>query len=170
MLNTKIAQLLNEQVNYEFYSAYLYLSYSNYYIDAGLEGFANWYTIQAQEERAHAILFLEYLQHNGEKVIFEDIEKPTDILENYLDPLKKSLEHERLVTSKINNIYHEAAAVKDYRTTQFLDWFIKEQGEEEASVDALIKKYELFGTDSKGLYLLDTELAARTYVEPSLTI
>ena len=134
MLNEKVAALCNQQINKEFYSAYLYLDIANYYADQGLDGFANWYTIQAQEERDHAMLFLQY------------------------------------VTALINGVYGAAYETKDYRTMQFLDWFVKEQGEEEKNADDLLKKYDLYGSDPKGLYSLNSELAARVYSAPSLVL
>ncbi len=170
MLNEKVAQLLNEQINHELYSAYLYLDISNYYKENGLDGFANWYKIQAQEERDHAMLFMEYMQNNGLKVTLEAIAKPDKVFEGLKMPLEVALEHEFFVTSLIHNIYGQAVEVKDYRTTQFLEWFVKEQGEEETNADGLVKKMELFGDDAKGLYLLDAELATRVYTAPSLVL
>jgi len=170
MLAEKVAQLLNEQIAKELYSAYLYLSFSNYYEDEGLKGFAHWYEIQAQEERDHALLFRKYLLNNDHKVAFESIDKPEDDFHAFAEPLNKGLEHEKYVTSLINQIYAAAYEEKDFRTMQFLDWFIKEQGEEETNASDLIKKYELFGGDSKGLYMLDSELNARVYNAPSLVL
>ena len=170
MLNEKVIALLNDQINKEFYSAYLYLDIANYYIDNDLDGFGNWYTIQAQEERDHALLFLRYLQSNGVKVTLEAIDKPSEVFEKHLDPLLAGAKHERYVTSLIHNIYEAAYDVKDFRTMQFLDWFVKEQLEEEENADKLVNKYQLFGDDPKSLYLLDQELAARVYTAPSLTL
>ena len=167
MLDKKVVKLLNEQVVAEFYSAYLYLDFANYYIDESLDGFGNWYTIQAQEERDHAMLFIKYLQMNDEKVELDTIAKPDKVFTDRIDPLKAGLEHERLVTGLINNIYDAAYQVKDFRTMQFLDWFIKEQMEEEDNATTLISKYEMFGTDAKGLYMLDQELSQRLYSAPS---
>lgn len=170
MLNTKVSQLINEQINKEFYSAYLYLDFSVFYEAQGLDGFANWYMIQAQEERDHALLMLKYLQNNGEKVTLEPIAKPDKELKTLMDPLKAGFEHEQYVTSLINDIYAAAYEAKDFRTMQFLDWFVKEQLEEEKNADDMIKKMELFGNDSKGLYSLDSEYAARVYTAPSLVL
>lgn len=170
MLDKKVSELLNDQINKEFYSAYLYLEFSIYYADAGLDGFANWYAIQAQEERDHALLMLKYLQNNGCKVTLEAIAKPDKVLSNHLAPLKAAFEHEIYVSSLINNIYDAAAQVKDYRTMQFLDWFVKEQGEEEKSADDMVRKFSIFGEDPKSLYMLDKELAARGYTAPSLVL
>ena len=170
MLDKKVVKLLNKQVVAEFYSAYLYLDFANYYIDESLDGFGNWYTIQAQEERDHAMLFIKYLQMNDEKVELDTIAKPDKVFADRIDPLKAGLEHERLVTGLINNIYDAAYQVKDFRTMQFLDWFIKEQMEEEDNATTLISKYEMFGTDAKGLYMLDQELGQRIYSAPSLVL
>lgn len=169
-MNKQIAALLNEQINKEFFSAYLYLSMSNYCEDQGLSGFANWYYVQAQEERDHAMLIVKFLQNNDEKVTFDLIKKPENSWENELAVLKAGLAHEKYITASINNIYAKALEDKDFRTTQFLDWFVKEQGEEETSANDLIKKAELIGKGGKGLYLLDQELARRTYAAPSLVL
>lgn len=170
MLDSKVAKLLNEQINKELYSAYLYLDFSIFYDEQGLDGFSNWYMIQAQEERDHAMLMLQYLQNNGEKVTLEAVAKPDKDVKELIDPLKEGLEHEKYVTSLINDIYDAAYSVKDFRTMQFLDWFVKEQCEEEKTADDMIKKMELFGKDSKGLYMLDSEFAARVYTAPSLVL
>ena len=170
MLDKKVSKLVNEQINKELFSAYLYLDMSSYFEDRGLNGFANWYMIQAQEERDHAMLFYQYLHNNGEKVTLEAIGKPDKKFKKDMDVLKAGLEHEEYVTSLINNIYEAAYKVKDFRTMQFLDWFIKEQGEEETNANDMITKMELFGSDPKGLYMLNQELAARTYSAPSLVL
>ncbi len=170
MLDSKVAQLLNQQITKEFYSAYLYLDFSNYYYDKELNGFGNWYRIQAQEERDHAMLFLQYLQNNGEKVELEAIDKPNVALTDDKAVLEAGLNHERYVTSLIHTIYEAAYAVKDFRTMQFLDWFVKEQGEEEKNADSLIKKYDLYGSDPRSLYMLDSEMGARIYSAPSLVL
>ncbi len=170
MLNAKVKELLNQQVNKEFYSAYLYLDFSNYFETRGLDGFANWYKIQAQEERDHAMLFYQYLHNNNETVTLDAIAKPDKELDSDMAVLQAGLEHEIYVTSLINDIYAAAYEVKDFRTMQFLDWFVKEQGEEETNATDLISKMELFGSDPKSLYMLNSELAGRTYSEPSLTL
>ncbi len=169
-MDKKVRDLINEQINKEFYSAYLYLDFSNFFYDEGLDGFGNWYKIQAQEERDHATLMLQYLQNNGEKVVLEAIAKPENTAKTAMEILQTGAKHERYVTSLINTIYGAAYENKDFRTMQFLDWFVKEQGEEEKNADDLIKKFELFGSDAKGLYMLDNELAARVYTAPSLVL
>ena len=140
-MNTKVRDLLNQQINKEFYSAYLYLEFSNYFEDAGLDGFANWYMVQAQEERDHAMLFYQYLQNENQKVTLEAIDKPEKEITCHMDVLKAGLEHEEYVTSLINDIYAAAYEVKDFRTMQFLDWFVKEQGEEETTPTTLSQRW-----------------------------
>lgn len=170
MLNPKVVELLNNQINKELFSAYLYVGFANHFTDNGLAGFANWYMVQAQEERDHGMLFLKYMQNNGAKATLEAIDKPDQTFADNMAPLKEGLKHEQYVTALIHTIYETAYNEKDFRTMQFLDWFVKEQGEEETNAETLIKKMELFGTDSKGLYMLDNELGTRIYAPPSLVI
>ena len=170
MMNAKVRDLLNAQINKEFYSAYLYLEFSNYFEDAGLDGFANWYMVQAQEERDHAMLFFKYLQNESQKVTLEAIDKPDKEFTCHMDVLKAGLAHEEYVTSLINDIYAAAYEARDFRSMQFLDWFVKEQGEEEKNANDLIAKMDLFGDDAKGLYMLNSELGARVYSAPSLVL
>ena len=170
MMNAKVHELLNTQINKEFYSAYLYLDFSNYFKAKGLDGFANWYLIQAQEERDHAMLFYQFLQNESKAVTLEAIAKPDKVFETHMDVLLAGLEHEKYVTSLIHDIYAAAYEAKDFRTMQFLDWFVKEQGEEETNANDMITKMELFGSDPKSLYMLNQELAARVYTTPSLVL
>ena len=169
-MDKKVSQLINEQINKELYSAYLYLDFSIFYEAEGLDGFANWYMSQAQEERDHAMLMLKFLQMGGEKVTLEAVAKPDKVMKELIDPLKFGLEHEQYVTSLINDIYSAAYDVKDFRTMQFLDWFVKEQLEEEKNAEDMVKKMQLFGSDAKGLYSLDAEYAGRIYSAPSLVL
>jgi ferritin len=169
MLNEKVVELLNSQINKEFYSAYLYLDMANYYAKEGLDGFANWFVIQAQEERDHAMLFRQYLLNNGHAVKFETIADPSRKYKSYREPLEAALEHEQYVTASINTIYDVAGEVKDYRTRQFLDWFVKEQGEEEMNAENNIRKYELAG-EGQGLFMLDQSFQSRVYTAPSLVL
>ena len=170
MIDVNVRDLLNAQVNKEFYSAYLYLDFANYFEEVGLDGFANWYMIQAQEERDHAMLFIRYLQNNGERVVLEAVAKPDKELKDNLEVLKMALAHEQFITASIHTIYDAAYTVRDFRTMQFLDWFVKEQGEEEKNAEDMIKKMELFGSDAKGLYMINSESAARVYSAPSLVL
>jgi len=170
MLNEKLVKMFSDQENFEWYSAYIYLDIANYYAEKNLNGFANWFTIQTQEERDHALLFNKYLLNNGGKAVLESVKKPEFAYNDFRAPAAKAFEHEQVVTSRINDIYSVAYELKDFRTMQFLDWFVKEQGEEEKNTEDIIKRYDLFGTDPKGLYMLDNELATRVYTAPSLVI
>ena len=169
-MDKKVSGLLNDQINKEFYSAYLYLDMANFYASKGLDGFANWYEIQAKEEQDHAMLFYQYMHNNSEAVTLDAIAKPDKVYTELIDPLKAALEHEKYVTSLINAIYAAAQAANDFRTVQFLDWFVKEQGEEEKNSADQITKMELYGGDARSLYMLNSELLARTYTAPSLTL
>ena len=166
-MDQRVYELINDQINKELYSAYLYLSFADYYEEEGLDGYANWYEIQAQEERDHALIFRNYLHENGEKVKLGPIAAPDKTFSSYLEPLEAALEHEKYVTSLINDIYAAAEAVKDYRAMKFLDWFIDEQMEEEDTADDMITKMRLFGCDARSLYELNQEYAARTYTVPA---
>ena len=157
-MDPKVYKLLNDQINKEFYSAYLYLEIANYYDAKGLDGFANWYEIQAREEQDHAMLFYRYLHNNSQPVVLEGIARPETHFTDLIGPLKAALGHEQYVTGLINAI------------VQFLDWFIKEQGEEEKNSADQITKMELYGGDARSLYMLNSELLARTYTAPSLTL
>lgn len=169
-MDKNVSALLNDQINKELYSAYLYLDMANFYASKGLDGFANWFEIQAKEEQDHAMLIYQFLHNNSETVTLEAIAKPDKVFETLMDPLTAALEHEQYVTSLINTIYAAAQTANDFRTVQFLDWFVKEQGEEEKNSSDLITKMELFGGDAKGLYMLNSELGTRVYSAPSLVL
>ena len=169
-MDKRVHELINQQINKELYSAYLYLEFANYFDERGLDGFANWYTVQAQEERDHAMLFYRYLRNEDMKVTFGAVDAPNKEIKCDMDVLKAGLEHEKYVTSLINDIYGAAYDVRDFRAMQFLDWFIKEQGEEETNANDLITKMELFGSDPKSLYMLNQELGTRVYTAPSLIL
>lgn len=160
-MDNKVAQLINEQINAEMYSAYLYLDFSNYYRAAGLDGFAAWYMEQAKEEMEHAEKFYDYLHDNDVPVVLEAIAKPDKKFTDFVQPLEAGLEHEQYVTSLIDKIYAAALKAKDYRTTVFLEWFINEQKEEEVNARDLLTKMKLFGQDGKTLYHIDHEMAKR---------
>ncbi len=167
-MNQKMYELLNDQINKELYSAYLYLDMSLFYSAEGLDGFANWFKIQAMEERDHALMYMEYILDNGEKVCLDTIAKSEYSYEKHIDPLTTTLEHEKKVTQLINNIYAEAVQSNDFRAQQFLSWFISEQREEEKNASDLIQKMKLFGDDAKSLYMLNSELAGRVYTAPAI--
>lgn len=166
-MDSKVYELLNDQINKEMYSAYLYLSFADYYEEEGLSGFANWYDIQAREEMDHALIFRNYLHENGEKIELKAIDRPDKKFSNFVEPLEAALEHEKYVTDLINKIYAAAQTASDFRTMNFLGWFIEEQQEEEDNAETLLTRMKLFGNDAKALYDLDQENAARVYSTPS---
>jgi ferritin len=170
MLEKTIVTLIQEQINKEFFSAYLYLDIADFYASKGLVGYENWFTVQAKEEMDHALLFRTYLQNNGHAVKLSAIADPSKEYASFKEPLEASLEHERFITASIDKIYDAATKTKDYRTLQFLDWFVKEQGEEEKNSEDNILRFDLYGSDPKGLYMLDQELMARAYTPPSLVL
>lgn len=170
ILKGKVSEQLNQQIQKELFSAYIYLEISNYYKEEGLDGFANWFDIQAREELSHARLFGTYMQNNDWHITLLPVDAPGKQYDGLAQPLEAALRHEQYVTASIHAIYEAALAEKDYRTIEFLNWFIKEQGEEEKNAGDLIKKFKLFGGDAKGLYQLDQELAGRIYSEPDLVL
>ena len=120
MLNERITKLINGQINMEWYSAYFYLAIQNYYVDQELNGFGNWFGVQTQEEHAHAMLFVKYMQNNGAKVVLESIAKPDIEFKSIKHPLDEAYEHELFISKSINEIYAAAYEIKDFRTMQFL--------------------------------------------------
>ncbi len=166
-MDKKIYELINDQINKELYSAYLYLEIADYYKDAGLDGYANFYEIQAKEERDHALIFRKYLLENDETPKLLAIDAPNETYSDFLAPLKKAYEHEQYVTSLINGIYALAEVEHDYATRGKLDWFISEQVEEEETARGLIDRLKLIGENGMALYMLDQELAARVFNVPA---
>lgn len=167
MLSPKIEKALNEQVNAEFWSAYFYLSMSCNFESKGLTGLANWFRVQFQEEQAHAQIFINYINARGGRVKLMPIAEVATEWETPLDALKDTLAHEQKVTAMINNIFALAEAEHDYATREKLNWFVNEQVEEEETAQELIDKFKLINGDGMGIYMLDQELAARTYTVPA---
>ncbi len=167
MINEKMAKALNEQINKEFYSSYLYLQMAAYFEDMGLKGFANWMRVQAQEENSHAHKFYDYLVDRGGKVVLEAIEKPNNDFKSVLDVFEKTLEHEIYVTSLINNLMDVAEEVKDRASLSFLKWFIDEQVEEESNCEDIIAQLKIVDCSGDALFMMDREMAQRVYVAPS---
>jgi len=166
MINEKVGNIINEQINKELYSAYLYLSMSAYFSEIGLLGFANWMRVQTQEEQAHAMLMYDFLINRGAKVVLKTVDAPPSNWTTPLQVLEEVLVHEVYVTSLINNIITVAEEVKDRATISYMNWFIDEQVEEEANAQDIISKLKLIGEDKSALYLLDKDLAARVFVQP----
>lgn len=167
MLNPKIQDAINEQINAELYSAYLYLSMSLHFEAEGLSGIANWFKVQFNEEQAHAEIFMNYINQRGGRVVLKPIEGVPTSWESPMDAFVATLEHEQKVTALINGLYSLASKEEDYATRDRLTWFVNEQVEEEDNCRQLIDKCKLIGDNGMGLYMLSQELAARTYVAPS---
>jgi len=168
MINKDVYNVLNEQINKELYSAYLYLSMSAYFSDLGLLGFANWMRIQFQEEQAHGMLIYDFVINRGEKVVLEAIEAPKTTWNNPLNVMEEVLTHEVYVTGLINNVISVAEQNKDRATKSYMNWFVDEQVEEESNAQDIIAKLKLIGDDKSALYLLDKDLAARVFVQPMM--
>ncbi len=160
-MNKKVAKLLDEQVNKEFFSAYLYLGISRYYTEQNLPGFAAWYKVQAEEEQEHAMKIYDYLLDQDQKVTLAQIAKVDVSFENTLEAAKEADKHEHYITGEIEKIMDAAVESKDYRTQLFLNWFITEQMEEERNSKDMVDRIKMAGKDSKGLYLLDKEVGER---------
>lgn len=168
MLSEKMEKLLNDQVQKEFYSAYLYLSFEAYFASRNLDGFAHWFRIQAMEERDHALIFINYINQVGGRVKLQAIEAPPAEFSSIEQVLQKQLDHERLVTASIYNIADQAIAERDHKTSSFIKWFIDEQAEEEATAEQNLSKIRLIGeNDGRGILMLDNEFGARVYTVPS---
>ena len=167
MLSNKIQDALNAQINAELWSAYLYLSMSLLFQAEGRAGVANWFAIQFKEEQAHAQILMNYVNQRGGRVILAPIDAVPSSWASILDAFKATLEHERKVTSLINSLFALAEEEKDYATRDRLQWFVSEQVEEEDNCRTLIDKFSLVGDNGMGIYMLDNELAARTYTELS---
>jgi ferritin len=161
MLSTAMQDAINEQINKELYSGYLYLSMAAYFESTGLPGFATWMRAQSQEELEHALKFFDYVNERGGRVELEAIEKPTVAWESPLAVFEATYEHEQMVTALINNLYKVALEENDYASQVMLHWFIDEQVEEEASVSQIVDSLERVGDKGQGLIMLDRALGQR---------
>jgi ferritin len=159
---------LNEQINKEMYSAYLYLSMAAHSSHRGLPGFANWFMVQYNEEMEHAMRIYHYVNDQGGKVTLKKIEKPLSSFKDPMDMFQKTLKHEQFITKSINDLVDLAIREKDHATQIFLQWFVTEQIEEEGNDNDIIAKLKLAGSKGNGLFMIDKELAARVYT-PSTT-
>jgi ferritin len=163
MISQDMQYLLNEQVKKEFYSSYLYLSMVAYFEEQNLKGFANFFRVQVQEERDHAMMFFKYISHVQGTVKLQQIDQPDMIFNSPLEVFKEAYNHELFVTKSIYSIVDLSLEERDHKTNVFLQWFVNEQAEEESSMDDNIKKLELIGDDIRGILMLDSELMTRTY-------
>lgn len=163
MINTKVEEILNEQINKEFYSAYLYLAMSAHFDEIGLRGFCHWTKVQAREEVDHGMIIFDYLIARNGNINLKQIEAPQADFQDPLQIFEKIYEHEKSVTSSIECVAYMSEDECDMATRNFIDWYIAEQVEEEATVFEIIKKLQMFGSDKTILYHLDKELAQREY-------
>lgn len=167
MINQRVADAINAQINAEFYSAYLYLSMSAYFENENLGGFANWMRVQFEEEQFHALKFLGYLNERGGRVHLEAIEKPKTEWASLVEVFEETVAHERHVTSLINNLMDIALEEKDHATTSFLQWFIDEQVEEEAAAESILTQLKFIGGQGNAVLMLDREMGTRVFTPPA---
>lgn len=168
MINEKIQAAINEQINKELYSSYLYMSMSAYFESINLIGFAKWMYVQVQEELTHAVKFYNYVNEKGGRVILQPIEGPPTEWESPLAAFENTYEHEQMVTGRINNLVDLAIAESDHATNIFLQWFVTEQVEEESSADQVIKQLKLAGDFPGALFMIDRELGQRVFVSTAI--
>ena len=161
MIDEKLEDIINEQINAEMYSSYLYLSMAAYFEEKSLAGFANWMKIQAQEELLHAMKFFDYVVERGGRVELTEIQKPPMEWESPLDAFQNAYQHETKVTGMINEIVDLAIKLKDHASVEFLNWYVKEQVEEEASADEIVQQLKIIGDSGHGILLYDRELGGR---------
>jgi len=154
---------LNEQINAELYSAYLYMSMSAYFENEGLNGFAHWMKFQAQEEQLHAEKFYSYINERNGRVILKAIDAPPVKWDSALAVFKNALAHEEKITGLINNLVNLAIEEKDHAAHQFLQWFVEEQVEEESNVRNVIDELNLIGGGGSGMFMLNRELGQRVF-------
>lgn len=167
MLNKKIVEALNNQINAELYSAYLYLSMAAYFESMNLKGFGNWMRVQNQEETFHAMKFYDYVLNRQGTVALQAIDAPQLAWKSPLAAFQAVYDHETKVTSLINKLAGLAQKENDHATSVLLHWFITEQVEEESNADGIVQKLKLIGDNASALFLLDQELAARVFTPPA---
>ena len=166
MLSKKMETAFNKQINAELYSGYLYLSMSSYFNSLNLEGFATWMKVQALEEQYHGMKKYNFVQERGGRVILDTIEKPATEWESPIAAVEGVLAHERKVTGLINDLVDLAMEERDHASNNFLQWFVKEQVEEEATADDVLQKLKLAGGAGQGLFLMDQEMGKRIFNLP----
>ncbi len=166
MISDKMQNAINEQINYELFSSYLYLSMSSYLESVDLPGFANWHKIQSQEELAHVDIFFNHLNERDGRVLLSAIEGPQTEWESPLACFEDAYHHEQQVSQRINKLMELAHEEKDYASASFLKWFVEEQVEEEASVKAIVQELKMVGEQGQGLYMMNKELGQRQFVRP----
>lgn len=161
MISQKIQDELNTQLNAEFYSSYFYLSMSAYFESNDLQGFSRWFRVQANEEYSHAMKIFNYIYQIGGVVKLMKIDGPKTDWDSFLEVFEDTFEHEQKVTKSINTLLDLSMTEKDYATVNFLQWFVSEQVEEEATSQQNVKKMKMIGDSKSGLFMLDKELGSR---------
>jgi ferritin len=161
MFKEKIIKILNKQINEELFSSYLYLSMSSYFSSNNLDGFAKWMRIQSQEENEHAMKIYEYILQRDGKVVLTTIETPKAVWKSPLEAFQDALKHEKHISSCIHKIVDLAIQEKDHPTSNFFQWFVSEQVEEEANATNVLEKLKMIGDNKGGLFMLDRELGQR---------
>jgi ferritin len=161
MFNLKIQDALNEQINHEFYSSYLYLSMSAYFETLNLQGFAHWMRLQSTEEQVHAIKLFDFINDRNGRVILGAIEQPPTEFQSPLEVFQQAFKHEQQVTEMIDRLYKLAAVDKDYAIQVALQWFIEEQVGEEKLVRQIVDELKMIGDEGVALFILDRELGGR---------
>ena len=166
MLSQKVQGALNDQINAEYYSSYLYLAMAAHCEAINLDGFGNWLRVQAQEEMVHAMKFFDFVLERGGRVELKPLEGPPSSWESPLVIFEATLEHEQYITGRINKLVDLAIAESDHASNAFLQWFVNEQVEEESSADAILQQLKLMQDAPGGLFMMDRELASRTFTPP----
>ncbi len=166
MINEKMEQAFNDQINKEFYSSYLYLSMAAYLQEIGLTGFASWMRVQVQEETFHATAMLDYLLERGGNVKLEAIPAPPHKWVNVLEVFEETLKHEQQISAWVNDLADVADEQRDRAAATFIQWFIKEQVEEEATASDILAKLKLINLNGDALFSMDKDLSTRTFVQP----
>ncbi|MDI6756591.1 MAG: ferritin [Endomicrobiia bacterium] len=163
MLKEKILSALNNQMNRELYSAYLYLSMAAYFESTGLKGFANWMRVQFQEELIHAMKFFDYIINRAVKAELLPIEKPPAEWKSANDVFQNAYKHEQKVTALINDLVNLSLSESDHSAVNFLQWFVNEQVEEESSFSDILNKLNLISDSKEGSFMLDREMSQRVF-------
>jgi ferritin len=167
MIGKKMEEALNDQINAELFSSYLYLAMAAYFDSENLPGFAAWMRVQVQEETFHAMKIFDFVNERGGRVVLKAIEEPAKEWKSPLAAFKAAYEHEQYITGRINDLVNLAVKEKDHATNSFLQWFVNEQVEEETSVDSVVQNLKMAEKAPGALFMLNRELGQRTFTPPT---
>lgn len=167
MISKKLFNAINNQITYEFSSAHVYLAMQSYFAANDLNGFANFFKVQVQEEQFHAMKFFDYINQMGGRFLIEAIPEPINEFESVIHAFREAYAHEKSVTQRVYQLMDIATEEREHATISLLKWFIDEQVEEENTINSIIKKLERIGDDKAALYMLDAELATRVFTPPT---